>query len=78
MNNISKVIQTLPNLRKNSTCQASFSKVYLMKDDLNDEVPNGTPRLRDLSHEVQFEMFICRGYNGREANEVNVICNRWK
>jgi hypothetical protein len=27
-----------------STCQTFFNKVYLMKDDLNDDMPNGTPK----------------------------------
>ncbi len=32
------------NLRKRSTYQTSFNTISLMKDDLNDEVLNGTPK----------------------------------
>jgi hypothetical protein len=34
----------LPNLRKRSTYQTSFNMIFFMKDDLNDEMPNGTPK----------------------------------
>ncbi len=29
---------------KGSTCQTCSSKTSLMKDDVNDKVPNGTPK----------------------------------
>ncbi len=29
---------------KGSTCWTCFNEAYLMKDDVNDEVPNGTPK----------------------------------
>jgi hypothetical protein len=35
-----------------STCQTSFSKVFFMKDDLNDELPNGTPKILILFNGV--------------------------
>jgi hypothetical protein len=41
---IPKATQTLPNLGKRSTCQTSSSKAFFMKDDVNDEMPNGTPK----------------------------------
>jgi hypothetical protein len=28
-----------------SKCQTIFSKVFFMKDDLNEEAPNGTPKI---------------------------------
>jgi len=31
-------------LERRSTCQTSFNRASLMKDDVNDEVPNGTPK----------------------------------
>ncbi len=34
----------LPNLRKRLTYQTSSSTIFFMKDDLNDEVPNVTPK----------------------------------
>jgi hypothetical protein len=34
----------LPNLRKRSTYQTSSSTISFMKDDLNDEVSNKTPK----------------------------------
>jgi hypothetical protein len=42
---IPKVALTSPNLKKRSTCQTSFNNASLMKDDVNDEVPNGTPNI---------------------------------
>jgi hypothetical protein len=41
---IPKATQRSPNLRKRLTCQTSFSNTSLMKDDVNDEMPNGTPK----------------------------------
>jgi len=35
----------LPTLKKMSTYQTSFSIISFMKDDLNDEVSNGTPKI---------------------------------
>jgi hypothetical protein len=56
-----------------------------MKDDLNDEVPNGGPcytflRLDRKTYCMKFNLkvFICRRYNGREAYDVSVIYNGWK
>jgi hypothetical protein len=81
-----------------------------MKDDLNNEVPNGThkttsfewcvklgwgvevgeqaPRgscytfwkLDKKTYHTKFnlKMFICKGYNGRGVDNVNVIYNGWK
>jgi hypothetical protein len=31
-------------LRKRSTYQTSFKRASLMKDDVNDKMPNGTPK----------------------------------
>jgi hypothetical protein len=42
---IPKVTWTLPNLRRRSTCWTSFSMVFFMKVDMNDEVLNGTPKI---------------------------------
>jgi hypothetical protein len=39
---IPKATWTSPIIRKRSTCQTSSNKMYLMKDDMNDEIPNGT------------------------------------
>ncbi len=57
----------------------------MMKDDLNDEVPNGGPcytflRLDRKTYCMKFNLkvFICRRYNGREAYDVSVIYNGWK
>jgi hypothetical protein len=41
---ISKVTLTSPILGKRSTCRAYFNKTSSIKDDVNDEVPNGTLR----------------------------------
>jgi hypothetical protein len=30
---------------RRSTCQTSFNKAFFMKDDANDEVLNGTPKI---------------------------------
>jgi hypothetical protein len=35
-----KATWTSPNLGRRSTCRTSSNKVFFMKDDLNDEVPN--------------------------------------
>jgi hypothetical protein len=35
----------LPTLKKMSTYQTSSSIISFMKDDLNDEVSNGTPKI---------------------------------
>jgi hypothetical protein len=40
---ITKVTLTSPILRKRSTCRTSFYKSYLMKHDVNEEMPNQTP-----------------------------------
>jgi len=36
-------------------------------------------RLDIKTYPIKFslKMFICRGYNGRGANDVSVICNGW-
>jgi hypothetical protein len=41
---ISKATWTSPILRKRSMCWTSFNMASLMKDDMNDGVPNGTPK----------------------------------
>jgi hypothetical protein len=41
---IPKVTWTSRIVRKRSTCQTSFNKVSLMKDDVNDEALSGTPK----------------------------------
>ncbi len=41
---ISKVTWTSPILKKRLTCQIFFSRASLMKDDVNDEVSNGTSK----------------------------------
>jgi len=41
---IPKVVGTLPILRRRSTCRTSSNKTSLMKNDVKDEVPNGTPK----------------------------------
>jgi hypothetical protein len=41
---IPKATWTSPIIGKRSTCQTSSNGVSLMKDDVNDEVPNGTPK----------------------------------
>jgi hypothetical protein len=40
---IPKATQTSPIIKRRSTCQASFNKASLMKDDVKVKVPNGTP-----------------------------------
>jgi hypothetical protein len=35
---------TSPILERRFTCQTSFNRASLMKDDVNDDVPNGTPK----------------------------------
>ncbi len=40
-----KVALTLLNIGKRLTCWTSFSNASIMKDDENDEVPNGTPKI---------------------------------
>jgi hypothetical protein len=42
----------LSNLGRTSTCWMSFSKVSLMKDDFNDEVPDGTPKTLNFFYGV--------------------------
>lgn len=39
---IPKATWTSPNKQKRLTCRTSFNKAFFMKDDLNDEMPNGT------------------------------------
>jgi hypothetical protein len=34
------------------TCQTYFNKVFWMKDDLNDELFNGTPKILNFSNGV--------------------------
>jgi hypothetical protein len=41
---IPKATQTSSNVKKMPTCQTSFNKASLMKDDVNDEMSNGTPK----------------------------------
>ncbi len=41
---IPKATWTSPILGKRSTCQTPSNKAYLINDDVNDEVPNGTPK----------------------------------
>ncbi len=41
---IPKTTWTLSNVGRRLTCWTSFSKVSLMKDDVNDEIFNGTPQ----------------------------------
>jgi hypothetical protein len=41
---ILKVIWTSPIIEKRSTCRTSSNEASLMKDDVNDEVPNGIPK----------------------------------
>jgi hypothetical protein len=41
---IPKAIWTSPILEKRSTCRTSFNKAIFMKDDVIDEMPNGTPK----------------------------------
>ncbi len=40
---IPKATWTSPILGRKSTCQTSFNNASLMKDDVNDELPNGNP-----------------------------------
>ncbi len=42
----------MPNLRRRSTCQTSSSKVFFIKDDMNVEVFNRTPKITILSNGV--------------------------
>ncbi len=42
---IPKAIWTSPNMGKRSTCQTSFSETFFIKDDVNDKVPNGAPKI---------------------------------
>jgi hypothetical protein len=42
---IPKVIWTSPILTKRSTCQTSSNKAFFIKDDVNDEMPNGIPKI---------------------------------
>ncbi len=42
---IPKAIWTSPILKKRSTCWISFNRVSLIKDDVSDEVPNGTLKI---------------------------------
>jgi hypothetical protein len=41
---IPKATWTSPILRKRSTCWTSCNMASLMKDDVNNQVPNGTPK----------------------------------
>ncbi len=49
---IPKATWTLPSLEIKSTYRTSSSKVFFMKDYLNDEVFNGTPKTLILSNGV--------------------------
>ncbi len=49
---IPKATWTSPSSGRRSTCQTSFSKVPLMKDDFYDDVLNGTPKTLILSNGV--------------------------
>jgi hypothetical protein len=42
---IPKATWTSPIFGKRSTCQTPYSKGSLMKDDVNDEMPNGNPKI---------------------------------
>jgi hypothetical protein len=39
-----RLFETSPILRR-FTCQTSFNNASLMKDDVNDDLPNGTPKI---------------------------------
>jgi hypothetical protein len=41
---IPKATWTSPILVKRSTCWTSFNMAFFIKDDVNDEIPNGTPK----------------------------------
>jgi hypothetical protein len=41
---IPKATWTSPILGKRSTCWTSFNKTSLIRDDVNDEMPNGTTK----------------------------------
>jgi hypothetical protein len=41
---IPKATWTSPILGRRSTCQTSFNRASLMKEDVNDELPNGNPK----------------------------------
>jgi hypothetical protein len=43
--NIPNATWTLLDLGKRSTCWTFFNKIFFMRDDLNDEVPNGTLKI---------------------------------
>jgi hypothetical protein len=59
---IPKAIWTSPSFGKRLTCQTSSNKVFWMKDDLNNEVPNGTPRFYSFWWHVKSGMG-CQGAN---------------
>jgi hypothetical protein len=52
---IPKITWTSSILGRRSTCQTSSNKTFFMKDDVKDEVPNGTPQyLNSFSWGVKY------------------------